>query len=206
MALMFPNVPQFPGVPPLGRLFNAVGPALQLLNGDVLGIVRNLISPQWGIFDQGGNLVVFADSVVRFDYKQMWTIADYPIEGGSFESYDKVIHPQEIRLRLTRGGSNADRVDFLASLRNIVGDTNLYNIVTPEFQYINFNISDWEFHRTATNGLGLLMVDLLCVEVRVGVSSNFSNTKTAGAANTVNNGVSQPVTATPLQVAVAPGH
>lgn len=200
---IFPNVPNVPGVPPLLRNPNLASAALSLLVNQAIRFLVAPFSAQWGIY-LGGAPVVLADSVVSFGYKQDWTVADYPVEEGAFESYDKVETPFGVRVRFASGGSTANRQALLDSIAAIADDLNLYDVVTPEAVYTSCNITHYDYHRDAKSGVGLMIVDVWLVEVRVTATAAFANTKSPTAAGTTNGGSVNTTTPTMTQQSLAP--
>jgi hypothetical protein len=184
------DVPNVAGVPALltGFAPGAIGAALMV--ADVVGLVFGSVGPQWGIFS-GGSSVIAADSVASLEYKQDWAICDYPVERGAFETYNKVQVPFMSRVRFMAGGAEGNRAALLSSIAAIAGDFNLYDVATPETTYINVNVSHYDYHRTATNGVGLLVVDVWLQEVRVAIQSGASVASVSGAPQ-VNGGSLQP--------------
>ena len=192
-----------------------------LLSADVLIGLPLQFSQQWGVFLNGTPVVIF-DTFVSIDYRQTWNLSDYPVEQGGFESYNKVYTPFETRVSFATGGSEGDRAAMLASVAAIAGTLQLFTVVTPEAVYQSVNVKHYDYHRTATNGVGLITVDLWLEEVRVTVSesgttagtsanasgneggsasaasglaagsSNFTNTVDPSGANPNNDGVVQP--------------
>lgn len=190
----FPNVPNVPGVPPLLRAPGISAAALILLTSDLIaGSFTILGQPRWGIF-RGGVPVIVADNVVSFDFKRDWSIADYPIEEGGFETYDKVQLPYDVRIRFSTGGSESDRQAFLNSIAAVADTIDLYDVVTPEAIYQSVNISHYDFHRTSTNGVGLIVVDIWMTEVRITATAAFANTQQPNVAGGQNQGAVQPLT------------
>ncbi len=152
----------------------------------------------WGIYLQGV-LVIEPDSIVALDYHREWTLADYPIEGGGFETYDKVAKPFDIRLRITKGGSEADRTQFLADVEAISASLSLYDILTPEKSYLSVNVTSLANSRTATNGMGLVIIDLGLRQIRMDAVATVGATTTSvvapaapSGATPVNGGTVQP--------------
>lgn len=170
-----PNVPNVPGVPPLSSY--SANAAVTVLVADLVSTLLGALAPQWGIF-LDGSPVVIADSVISVGYKQGWRIADYPIEGGGFVSYDKVDTPYDARVRFSTGGSVADRQDLLDSVAAIASTTQVFDVVTPEVIYASACVLDYDYDRTATEGVGLLHVDVHLQEVRLSATAAFSNTNT----------------------------
>jgi hypothetical protein len=132
--------------------------------------------PQWGVF-LGGAPVITADTVTTFGYQQDWAVSDYPIEGGGFESYDKVNVPFRTEVQFTSGGSLANREALLASIAAIADTLTLYDVVTPEAVYSSVNVEHYNYRRTSSNGLGLMVVTVGLLEIRVDNTTNsFQNT------------------------------
>lgn len=197
--MAFPvNVPNVPGVPPV-VFAGTAGAALNLVTSDIASIFGGLLGfSQWGIYYFGFPLVL-ADNVVAFEFRNEWAIGDYPVERGSFESYDKVASPFLARVRFSAGGSEGDRAAFLASIEAIAGDLNLYDVVTPEKVYTSCNISHYDYRRSAESGAGLLSVDVWLTEIRQTATMNAQNAQDPGAASQTNGGAVQPSAPTAAQ-------
>lgn len=192
MAIIFPNVPNVPGVPAVPRnpLLVAIAEAVTLLTADSVFLPPNG-STQWGIF-LGGLPVILADNVVTMDFKQDYHISNYPVEGGAFRSYDKVMTPFEAKLRFSTGGSVADRQKFVNSISEIIGDTNLYDVYTPEQIYPSVNLVHWDFARAAQN-VGLLSIDIWVEQVAVTATQSFQNVKDPTSNSPIAGGAVSPV-------------
>ena len=191
---MPPSEPLVPGIPPLFQGISSAF-AVVLLTRDLVSEFGGIV-PQWGIF-RGGAPVIIADNVVSLDYRQEWTVADYPVEDGGFASYDKVQLPFEARVRfsagptlLSQGGTN-----LLDSIAAIAGDFNLYEVRTPSRIYTNANIFHYDYRRTARNGATLIEVDIWLREVRITGLSTFGNTAQPSGADPINAGT---VSAAPI--------
>jgi hypothetical protein len=180
-----PAIPNVPGVPVLSS-YSALG-TLSILAGDALTVISGLFLPRWGIF-QNGVEVVLADNVVALDFKREWNVADFPLEQGAFESYDKVSVPYEARVRFSSGGSQANRQDLIASIDSIAGTLALFDIVTPEVIYTSVNIVHYDYRRTADHGAGLIIVDVTCRQIRLSGQSSFANTASPSGASPIGGG------------------
>jgi len=130
--------------------------------------------PQWGVF-QNGIPVVIADTITEFGYQQDWSISDYPVERGGFESYDKVNSPFRVRIRFVSGGDEQNRQTLLDSIAAIGDTTDVYDVVTPTAFYSSLNVEHYDYRRTSRNGLGLLIVDVHFLEIREDQSNGFQN-------------------------------
>lgn len=204
MAL-FPNVPFAPGVPPLPRLPGAIGAVVNLILSDALSLLAGLGEAQWGLF-LDGIPVIFAESVVSFEFKQGAQVANFPIEGGKFEAYDKVQRPFDVRLRFATGDTLAARQDLLDSAREAVESLDLMDAVTPEAIYENVNPTHFDYRRTAQNGVGLIVVDIFCEQIRTTASSTFtsSNPTTSGSTGLTTNDTTTEISVRPAAAIVSP--
>lgn len=130
--------------------------------------------PLWGIFLNGAPVII-ADTITRLAYKQDWAVANYPVERGGFESYDKVNTPYEVRLQFVAGGSLARRQALIDSIAAIGDTLTKYDVITPEAIYVGVNVTNYGYQRAANHGLGLLAIDIGLIEIREGGSGDFKN-------------------------------
>lgn len=158
----------------------AVFQDIVLLTADALGLLGSTSQQQWGLFLNGEPAIV-SDNVISFEYKQDHRVSNFPQEEGAFESYNKVQLPFDIRLRFSTGGSPADRQAMIDSIDAIIGSTDLFDAVTPEKVYESVNPVHQDLRRTAINGVGLLIIDVLCEQVRVTTSPQFSTSQNSSS-------------------------
>lgn len=166
MAELFrPNIPVAPGVPPLSRSTAAPSDSgIELLNSNAVQDQRS--GKAWGVF-LDGQQVVTPDTFVSVDFRQGWALADYPVENGAFESYNKVDMPFDVRVRFASGGSEENRQKLIKQVTDIAEDLKFYDVVTPEVIYHNCNIQHYDYRRTSSNGVGLIVLELWLLEIRV---------------------------------------
>jgi len=199
----FPVVPIAPGVPPLIREPGVAAPAPpDLMDRDeTVGFGAGL-RPQWGLY-LGGRAVITADTVTAFDYKGEEVVADFPLERGSFQSYDKVDRPYEARVQFVAGGTQAAREALLLSVAAALPTLDLYNIVTPEVVYVNANMVRYDYRRTTTNGVGMIVVDVMVQEVRVQGATTVRDSASPSGADPLQGGNVQPTAPTGNQSSAA---
>lgn len=122
---------------------------------------------EWGIYPAGGSAKILEpDSIIAVEYRREWALAGYPIEGGSFLDYNKVARPFELRLRLTKGGTVADRKTFRDALEKICASLDLYDIVTPDTTYSSVNVTHLGLAQSSQNGISLLTFEIGLQQVR----------------------------------------
>lgn len=187
---MIPFVPVGPGVPVLAPINTVIAVANQVIS-DVLSLFGDQ-SQQWGLF-LDGEPVITAESVTTFDFKQNYRISTYAIEpsnqqsAGGFESYNKVQLPFDIGLRFATGDTPAARQAMLESAAAACASLDLMDAVTPEVVYQSLNPTHFDYRRTAVSGVGLIVIDLFCEQVRTTAASSFTNAQQTGTGGTANN-------------------
>lgn len=180
MGIPFPNVPNAPGVPQVPRLPGAaISTVIQLLSPANQGtLFQSSQSPSvWGVFDQSGNAVLQPESILGFDNSNEWSVSAFPIQGGQIATYNKVLQPFEVSMRMRVTGTVSERNAFLIALAAIAGDTNLYNVITPEWTYSNVNITRYANPRPSADHAYTLDVDVFFIQV-VPVAAQYSTTQT----------------------------
>ncbi len=201
MSALFPDVPVFPGVPPVLRdAVSAISDFVPQLTADNANLTTDL-APVWGIFDADGNLVIDPDSIVAIDYGKEEQISSFPVERGSFQSYNKVETPYSLRVTMTKGGSIGEREAFLQDCNDLRASIDLFSVVTPEETYENGNVTRVGKVRNAQSGAQLLTVEMVVEEVRTSATSQFtqSNVKDPASADATNDGAVQPKDPTAAQ-------
>lgn len=202
----FPNVPFVLGVPALLRdILNlpANPPLGPFVDGP--GVTSNQFGPTWGIYDADGGLAIDPDSVIAVEYRNDHRISDYPVEEGGFESYNKVTVPYDVRVTMTKGGTDSDRAAFLADCEALAATLDLFTVVTPEVSYADLNPTHFDLSRKRERGATLLTVEMWFEQVRNTATATYTSTKTASGASTLNNGTVIPTAPTANQAAAIIG-
>lgn len=185
---VYPDVPKEKGVPQVKRSVDNPGTATQdQLASDSITVTATARN-QWGVYTAGNVLALKPDNIVALGYSAEHRVADYPIEEGGFETYDKVALPFDIRVIMTKGGAVEDRREFLNAVDNLRGDTELYNVVTPERAYLNCNFTRVSVDRSREQGAGLVTVELHLREIRQSATATFSKTADPASADTASKG------------------
>jgi hypothetical protein len=155
-------------------------PASPFLDSDniTMGLVPipTPLTQEWGIYDLNWN-VVFAtgprggntdvgniDSFVDLKYSNNAKVSTFPVEQGSFASYNKTGTPYAPKIGIAVGGQLRMQA-LMARLENELNSINLYNILTPERTYWNVTLEKYEYSRGAKAGKNLLHVTLTFMQV-----------------------------------------
>lgn len=128
----------------------------------------------WGLYNSANELVFDVDTVIDLKYENASKISMFPVEAGSFATYNKVRNPYKAKVRMAVGGDQIRVANFIAALDAAANDTNLYSIVTPESVYVNANIEKISYSRSHDKGVNNILADLEIVEVRQ-VAPQYSN-------------------------------
>lgn len=179
------------GVPPLQDSAAAPKSGQQVMTADSGQVVTVTASKaSWGVF-QNGKAIALADAVTSFEYMQDTRVSNFPQEDGAFQSYNKVGTPYESRVRLVKGGTEAQRKAFLDAIEKATSSTDTYDVVTPEKTYRNATLQKHSYRRTASAGATLVAVDLTLVQIRSTVAPRYTNAKTPSGADPKNVGTVQ---------------
>lgn len=134
--------------------------------GGMASAPANVPRNSWGIYTQDGAKLFDVDSVVDIKYENANKVSNFPVERGSFGSYNKVKTPYKVKLRMSVGGDQTRMSNFIAALDRVVNDTNLYTVVTPEAVYLNANLERVSYPRGRDKGANLIMADVEVIEIR----------------------------------------
>ncbi len=201
----FPNVPNFPGVPQLPRSPLAVVASLAgpIVNSTLFG----LFSPSWGILDDTGTPAIVPDSFLGIEVMPTSEVCDYPVEKGSFASFNKVTRPIVIELRIAKGGSTSSRSAFLTSLQNAKDGTGVFTIVTPEGTYPNMSLNAYPYRKTETEGAGMIVANCRFAEIRQSLPANYQSLvpPNAQTSSTTSTGQISPTNSQPPDQSVVNG-
>jgi len=179
-----PNIPNFIAPEVLTNVGISLGGAA-LING-VFGKV-------WGIVNEFGIPIILADSVLGMNYDAGSSISKYPVEQGSFASYNKVNSPSMATVQMAKGsGGVLERGLFLAQLEGLLKSTLSFHIITPEYVYLNYQVIGINHARTAQDGATMITVNLDLEEVlEAKVDYSIEEVKNPSDANTVDGGAKE---------------
>lgn len=173
-----------------------------------LSASANLIAASVGLQNPAGNsnALVQPDSIRDLDFQEEWRISKYPVQRGSFTSFNRVAVPYEISLRMVKGGSLSARTAFINQIVALRASTNLYTIITPELVYTDLTFTRWSQSRKEAAGAFFLIVDLFfekVIQIDAQYSTTSSTPSTSNAADpsavpSVSQGTVSPPITTPL--------
>lgn len=205
--IQFPDVPLAKGVPNLVR---AAGGAAQQVGaiGKIMGIsggimgtflgqyINAALAPQYALLDDRDNKVIRPDGFGEMEFKGEANIATAPTEAGGFQSYNKVVTPEEIPIVMICSGQGVmSREDFLKKCQEIKSSAKVMKLVTPDHVFPAVCCTSMSYRRTAREGATLLQVRMTFKEVRESGKTSYPATKSDSSKKTKEGGR---VTVTPI--------
>ena len=181
---MLSGMPKVPDFIPRSALTN-IGLSL---GGAAL--INAVFGKTWGIVNQFGIPIVLADTVVSMNYDAGASISKYPVEKGSFASYNKVNNPSMASVQMAKGGESVlGRSLFLTQLEALLKSTVSFNIITPEYVYMNYQIIGLNTARSAQDGATMIRVNIDLEEVlEANVEYDIEEVKAPSDSKTVDGG------------------
>lgn len=171
------GIPKLLNKPPTAQDFS--------LLGNLVNSIINLRfpAPNWGVFLPGTTTKAFdVSSVVELDIGGESAVSDYPLENGTFASYNKVIMPNVFMVRMTRDGSETQRAAFLNWLEINRGALSLFDILCPEAIYPSATLKSYRITRNSSSGAAMVIADCVFQEVRQ-IQAVYSSSSITSPAN-----------------------
>lgn len=150
----------------------------------------------WTILNNTGEDFVEFSSLISFSLSNEGQISTNPVEEGGFISYNKVSSPRKIFITLAMQGDNHQFETALKTLDEFKTKAIKVDTVTPSEVYASISLESYNYTREIENGAGMLVVELIFVEVRE-VKTNvttkvIASPKNPTSSSTVNKGQVQP--------------
>lgn len=171
------------GVPSLLR--GAARATVATLLSNTLGKLYDffVVPPKWGIYLPGTSTkAIEVSSVLAMDIAGAADVSDYPIEQGSFVSYNKVVLPDVFQFRIAQDGLEANRTYLLDWLQRAKDGLDVFDVVCPEFVYPNATLIRYTVRRTAGSGAAMITADCVFQQVRE-KPAKYSSSTTAKPEN-----------------------
>jgi hypothetical protein len=129
-------------------------------------ILTDFLSKNKGWIVRGQSAAVDFTSMQEFSAEKSSRLPDEPIEKGSFSTYNRIIEPRTITCRLSIEGGASKLQSAIDRLTDLCENNEKITLTTPEQSYKNMMLESFDYRRDATNGRGVLFVDLRFKEIR----------------------------------------
>lgn len=127
---------------------------------------KNSSAGQWQFTDGFGSAVLPAAVVMDVRVTSGGLVVSESVEKGSFATYNKVNEPIEINTTLAFEGTDICLQSVLENIEKLKQALTHISIATPIHEYENMSLQNYEYQLSATDGLGVLYINALFVEVR----------------------------------------
>jgi hypothetical protein len=186
---MIPGMPNIPGLPsgPGGIVQEGLNSLISFGGAFAIGLI---FGDRWGIFNEFGIPVLLADNVTSVEFQNTASVANAPLEKGTFASYNKVQDPYTATVQMTKGsGGTLERGAFIAQLEALSRSTLLFNVLTPEYVHRNAAITGFGYRRLPNEGNRIIIANIELKEVReVEVQYDQEDTENPEDADSVDGG------------------
>ena len=155
-------------------IFNAIG------GGSPLSIIDSVLHPQYVIrYNETSFVALEFSGMVSIQPSGRAQITNAPVEGGKYQSINKVKEPGVIRCEIVISGLTGfsgsipnifdltltSQSEALRTIKVMLETTGLYDIETPKETFISYDLIDHGYEVNSQRGVSLLTVYLYFQEV-----------------------------------------
>ncbi|MFZ4835757.1 hypothetical protein [Rouxiella sp. Mn2063] len=171
-------------------IFNAIG------GGSPLSIINSILHPQYVIRDRKTHAVALEFSgMASIQPSGRATITTAPVEGGQYQSINKVKEPSIIRCEIIVNGLTGfsggipnifdltftSQSETLKTLKKMLETANTYDIETPKETLESYDLVDHSYEVSSERGVTMLRVYLYFQEVMQQMDVVLSGAQTDGS-------------------------
>lgn len=146
----------------------------------------------WTILDHDTQLEVCSfDCFFAFGYSKQTNVVQYPIENGSFATYNKQNNPFRLDVSLIKNGLNLpfQKRAFISTLQDYCDKPLYVDVVTPSGTYLNCTLSGLSFENSADEWADAIRANLTVTEVRHTISLETKAPKNLNVAQKAKRGL-----------------
>lgn len=174
-----------------------------LYGGTFKSIAASFLRPAYYIrFSGQKDIALEFDGLTMLRPNASANITTAPVEGGSYQSINKVRQPGQVMCSIIVKGFGLGGFDFrlldylanqgyghglmpqaiLAKIKILLDSTNLYDIETPKETFVGYDLINTNYQVTNSTGVSMLTIQLTFQEVlqRLSVTLSGSNVATSG--------------------------
>lgn len=174
-----------------------------LYGGSFKSIAANFLRPAYYIrFSGQKDIALEFDGITMLRPSASANITTAPVEGGSYQSINKVRQPGQIMCSIIVNGFGLGGFDFrvldylanqayghghapqaiLARIKLLLDTTNLYDIETPKETFVGYDLINTNYQVTHATGVSMLTIQLTFQEVLQRLSVTLSGNNVASSA------------------------
>lgn len=168
-------------------IFNAIG------GGSPLSIINSVLHPQYIIRDgKTGSVALEFSGMSSIQPSGRAQITTAPVEKGMYQSINKVKEPSVVRCEIIVTGLTGfsgglpnifdltftSQSDVLGTIKNMLGETNTYDIETPKETLQSYDLIDHSYEVNSQRGVSMLTIYLYFQEVMQQMEVEMSGAQT----------------------------
>ena len=160
--------------------------------GNVLAANSGGLLGYWSILDHDTQIEICSFDVFNsFNYNKQSQVAQYPIELGSFFTYNKQNQPFNVGITLIKSGFSIkyQKEAFQNKLEEYCDGVKLVDVVTPSKTFLNCTLSGLQYGNTPDEGADMIVANLTVSEVRYVGGLDTENVKTPNISTRVKQGL-----------------
>lgn len=181
---------------------NAIEIANALQGGSPLSIINSVLHPSYAILDSSGNKVLDVDFASITPAKSA-TVTTAPVEGGKYQSINKVISPGRVRCSVVITGltgfsggipdifslSLTSQSDVLTTISTMLNSAQTYDIETPKEILASYDLVNHDYNVSSQTGVSMLTINLEFEEIiqQMGVTLSGTQSAAKSTSNAITN-------------------
>lgn len=164
-----------------------------LSGGSPLSVISSVVRPSYVIRDASGNNALPFDGLAAINASGSAAITTAPVEGGKYQSINKVRDPAKVRCSVLVSGltgftgaipnifnlSLTTQSEILATIKTMLETATTYDIETPKETLESFDLIGHSYSVTSQMGVTLLTVHLDFQEVMQQMEVSLSGNQSA---------------------------
>lgn len=120
----------------------------------------------WTLLKDDGSEGINFTSLIEIDVRSAGEVCAFPVEEGSFASYNKVEEALSINIVLARSGDKEDQEETLKQLTEFKESTDLLALSMPTAFYDNLSLESFNYSKSYGQGVNYLIAELELKEIR----------------------------------------
>lgn len=158
---------------------NAANILNALDGGGITSILNSTLHPTYAILSTDGSTALEFSGMVSIAPSGRASATTAPVEGGTYQSINKVREPNRIQCAVVISGLTGyagsipnifdltltSQSSVLSTIQTMLGSANTYDIETPKAMYESYDLVGWSYNVTSQTGVSLLTVHLEFQEI-----------------------------------------
>lgn len=120
----------------------------------------------WTILDENSLPVITFTSFLSLEGVSSAKVSDYPVEEGSFSTYNKTVAPRDFTVTLAVTGDDVELQEALSCVEALRASTQMVSVIAPYQEFKGYCLESYDFASKVQDGVGILIFSMQFKEVR----------------------------------------